>query len=171
MTNIILIGMMGCGKTSVGRAVSLNASMPFFDIDSLIEAQQKMTIPHIFEQYGESYFRVLETEAAKSAATCNNAVISTGGGIVLKPENMSILKGFVIYLRCSVHQLFERTAGDSRPLLNAAKKERFKLLEELLTVREPLYTKYSNLILDTAPINELTEMILSEYSRYKRTQY
>ena len=167
MNNIVLIGMMGCGKTSVGQVVSQYLKLPFIDTDTMIEDRTKMTIPHIFEQYGESYFRSVESEIARQAATCTNTVIATGGGIVKNPQNMALLgtSGFVVYLRCSPRQLYERTAEDhNRPLLNTAEKqeERLTKLEELLANREPLYTQYSDFIIDAgeATVGELSNVIL-----------
>jgi len=163
--NIVLIGMMGCGKTTVGQAIAQLASMPFADTDIMIEDRLKMAIPHIFEQYGESYFRQRETEAADTASRYRGTVIATGGGMVINPKNMVLLggSGFVVYLRLELPKIVERTAGDeNRPL--AAR------LEELLAVREPLYTRYSNLIIDTgeSDANQLAEMILYEYRSNKR---
>ena len=165
LSNIILVGMMGCGKSSVGQAISQRASMLFIDTDVMIEERLKMTIPHIFEQYGESYFRSLEAETAFQISTSTNTVIATGGGIIINPHNMTLLKasGFIVYLRCNPQQLYERTTGDrNRPLQNR--------LEELLIQREPLYAKYSDLIIDSdkATVAGLSEMILNEYSSYKR---
>ena len=165
MKNIILIGMMGSGKTSVGQAISQAANLVFIDTDTMIESRLKMTIPHIFAQYGEPYFRSLEADAAQQAATYTGTVIATGGGIVTNPQNMTILKasGFVIYLRCSVKQLYIRTEKDNnRPLLNTP-TERFTKLENLLSQREHLYMQYSDLILDTdkSTIDELSEIILT----------
>ena len=163
--NIVLIGMMGCGKTVVGQAISRKVSMPFIDTDTMIETRLKMTIPHIFEQYGESYFRMIESEAAKEAASQAGVVIATGGGMVMNPQNMAVLgaTGFIIYLRCNHKQLYERTAGDkNRPLSDK--------LEELLKLREPLYKSYSNFTIDSATtsINRLAEMIWDEYCGNKR---
>jgi len=164
LNNIVLIGMMGSGKTSVGQAISQKANLPFIDTDAMIEGSTKMTISHIFEQYGETYFRSLEAEAAQQAALHIGTVIATGGGIILSPQNMVLLgvSGLVVYLRGNTSQLYERTAGDrSRPLLNAADKRLMKI-EELLVQREPLYTQYSDLILDIgeASVDELSEIVL-----------
>ena len=164
--NIVLIGMMGSGKTSLGFAISHSASMPFVDTDTLIKQKLNMAIPHIFEQYGESYFRSQETEIAHIAAAYSNTVIATGGGMVTRPENMAALgeNGFVVYLRCTANQLYERTAGDeNRPLLGELEG-----LERLLAERATLYEKYSNFIIDANDIPTLVEMILDEYRNYQR---
>ena len=165
MKNIILIGMMGSGKTSVGRAVSRTANLSFIDTDTIIENRLHMTIPQIFTQYGETYFRSLEADAARQAAAHTNTVIATGGGIVTDPQNMVHLKasGFVIYLQCDPKQLYKRTAKNlNRPLLNA-ETERLKKLEDLLSQRKHLYMQYSDFTLDVdeATVDELSEMILT----------
>jgi len=165
MKNIILIGMMGSGKTSIGKAISKTASLSFIDTDAMIENRLNMTIPQIFSQYGEAYFRSMEADAAQQAATCVNTVIATGGGMVTNPQSMTLLKasGFVVYLRCNPRLLYKRTAKDhNRPLLDTH-MERLEKLENLLSQRGHLYTQYSDFILDTdeSTINELTEMILA----------
>ena len=164
--NIVLIGMMGSGKTSVGQAISKAASIPFVDTDTLIERRLDMTIPHIFEQYGESYFRRFESEAALEVAALSGQVIATGGGMVINPQNMKHLSdtGFVVYLRASAKLLLERTGGDeNRPLLGK--------LDSLLAQRAPLYEKYSDLIVDAMDIEEIVRVILYEYSNYQRAKY
>ena len=163
MSNIVLIGMMGCGKTSVGKAISLKYGLPFIDTDKIIEDREKMTISQIFEQYGETHFRALEAEAAQLASNCVNTIIATGGGIILNSQNMTLLKatGFVVYLQCNPKKLYERTVGNNqRPLLNAT-EERLSKIKELLIIREPLYMKHSNFILnaDEATAKDLADII------------
>ena len=170
----MLIGMMGCGKSSVGRKAGEILAVPFVDTDEIIEGRLQMSIPHIFEKYGEAYFRVMESDAARQAASLPGAVISTGGGMVLRPSNMAILKaaGVVIYLRCGAEQLYERTKDDSiRPLLGVP--DRLARIKELLAEREPLYNKYSDLTVDIecATIEELSEMICDEYRRNQRAKH
>jgi len=148
--NIVLIGMMGCGKSSVGKELGSFGRYKFLDMDLMIESRCQMTIPHIFERYGELYFRTVETETAREAASRESVVIATGGGVILKHENMEALRtnGFVVYLQCRPQVLLDRVKGDKgRPLLNAA-SEKEKLLEKLLTEREPLYKQYSDYIID-----------------------
>ena len=166
LKNIVLIGMMGCGKTTVGQVISQWSSMPFTDTDAMIEDKLKMTIPHIFEQYGESFFRDQESEVARVLSSCRGTVIATGGGMVINPKNMTLLggSGFVVYLRLPADQLQKRTNHDeNRPLLPR--------LKELLVHREPLYTRYSNLVIDAdgTDADQLAGMILHEYRNYKRT--
>ena len=105
--NIVLIGMSGAGKTSVGRALSYRLKMAFVDMDDFIEKRKNMTVSEIFEKYGEEYFRKLETETAKFLSeNYKNTIISTGGGVVLNSLNMDYLKesGTVIYINRSVEK-------------------------------------------------------------------
>jgi len=169
--------MMGSGKTSIGRAISQKANMSFIDTDIVIEDRLKMTIPHIFEQYGESYFRNIESKVACQVASYTGTIIATGGGMVINPQNMKILKasGFLVYLRCSAKQLYNRTLQENnRPLLSQA-EDRLTKIKELLVSREPLYARYSNFTIDVDDdtVDKLSETILKvvlhEYSSHKRT--
>ena len=174
MTNIVLIGMPGSGKSSAGRKISETLFMPFIDTDEIIENRLEMNIPCIFKQYGESYFRDMESDAARRAAATPGVVISTGGGIITRAENMAILKsaGMVVYLRCEAEQLFKRTEKDkTRPLLHVP--DRLLKIKELSEVRNPLYKNYSDFTVDTdnLSVNEISEMICNEYRRHKRTEH
>ena len=150
--NIVLIGMMACGKTSVGKAASQQAGLAFLDTDAFIEAHMAMPIPHIFAQYGESYFRDLEAEAALHAAGQTRTVIATGGGLPLRAANTTALRasGKIVYLRCNAKELLRRTRDDeNRPLLKGlGEAERLAHIQNLLAQREPLYRQHSDLVLD-----------------------
>lgn len=121
--NIILIGMMGSGKTTVGKALvdKLGAAkFNFIDLDTFIVQKENLEIPEIFSKHGEEYFRNLETETIKEFSNCKNTVISTGGGIVKESGNLEILKkiGTVFYLSAPPNVLYARIKGDEgRPLL------------------------------------------------------
>jgi len=117
--NLYLIGMMGVGKTSVGKAVAQQMNYRFFDTDDLIVNVQGETIPEIFSNSGEDYFRELETKVLQELSPCTRSVISTGGGIILKRHNWSFLQqGLVVWLDASVDLIMERLGRDrSRPLL------------------------------------------------------
>ena len=165
LANIVLIGMMGCGKTTIGELISQKSGMAFVDTDALIENKEKVSISDIFEHLGETYFREREAEAAQTAAKYTNLVIATGGGMVLNPKSMDLLSeyGFVVYLECEALLLHQRLSGISnRPLL-------YKL-DELLEQRKVLYEKYSNFTADgEIEPDKLAEMILHEYNcNYKR---
>lgn len=141
MKNIVLIGFMGTGKTTVGRLLASRLGRPFFDSDKKIEYEYNMNIRDIFELYGEIYFRQKERMIITRLSRYNNAVIATGGGVVLSPENMSNLKrnGVIITLTASVETILERTSRrNTRPLLDDL-NQREKIVNELLKERAKLY--------------------------------
>lgn len=151
---IILIGLMGCGKTTVGKALSMRTGMPLLDTDAVIEEQYKKSIPRIFEEDGEGTFRTLETTLLRylqeSRGKQPPAIISTGGGIVVRPENRAILHelGFVVWLNVSVSALMARTAhASNRPLLEV--EDRRATLMNLSNLRRPMYAETAHLRLDT----------------------
>lgn len=156
--NIILIGMMGSGKSTIGKALAEHLGYNFTDLDTLIVEGEGIKIPEIFEKFGENYFRTIETNALNSLFECENTVISTGGGIVEKKENISTLKkiGTVFYLQAPSNTLYERIKGDfNRPLLNNTVE-----FENILSRREKTY-KEANFIIDaTGKINEIVDEIL-----------
>jgi len=119
--NIALVGMMGAGKTTIGRLLSQALNMGFFDIDAEIEHEQNMTIAKIFEFFGEEYFRALEHEMCKKIPQMSGMIISTGGGIVLNTENIALLRQScaIIYLSATAETLRSRIEASSslRPLL------------------------------------------------------
>jgi shikimate kinase len=147
MQNIVLTGFMGTGKTAVGRELSRLLSMQFIDIDAEIEAGQKMTITEIFQRFGEKYFRDLETATIRKVAVGKNLVISTGGGAVLREENMEALRenGIVFCLDAHPETILERTnESDDRPLLRA--EDTLAKIKELLDFRRPFYRTAGTLI-------------------------
>ena len=139
--NVYLIGMMGVGKTSVGKAVAQKMNYRFFDTDDLITQVQGETIPEIFANSGEDYFRELETKVLEQLSTCNRSVIATGGGIILKRMNWSFLQqGLVIWLDASVDLIMERLAEDqTRPLLQTENPQ--QTLETLWWKRRSRYAQ------------------------------
>lgn len=139
MMNLVLIGMPGCGKSTIGRKVAKEIGKRFVDLDREIEQEAKMTIPEIFERYGESRFRKMEQEVCERIAKEHGQVISCGGGIVKHPENMEHLRqnGMIIHIRRNVNAL---AVGGSRPL--STSREKLKQMEQ---ERMPLYQKYSDL--------------------------
>lgn len=146
--NIVLCGMMGVGKTSVGISVSKLTGKRWFDTDIMI-TDRYGRISDIFEYYGEKHFRSLETEIARELSVLDNLVISTGGGMVLKPENADLLKqkGKIFFLRASLETLLGRVqSNDSRPLLKGGAEEKIK---QLLTARAPVYELVADYIVDT----------------------
>lgn len=146
---IVLIGFMGAGKSTVGRALAKVSDMPLVDLDALIVQQQGRTIPAIFAEQGEDVFRKFETEALRSLSDADPIVLATGGGIVGCPENWKLMRclGRVIYLRASWETLRGRLAGSSgRPLASSDRSEAD--IANLLQQRIPLYEQ-ADLIIDT----------------------
>ena len=139
--NIVLIGMPGCGKSAVGRELSAMLHMVLMDTDQMVEQADGRTIPDIFAQDGEAAFRDKETAAAKQAARMRGVIIATGGGMVLREENMAALaETGVIFFRD--RDLTEILGGDlsGRPLLSGDRQRIYTLYDR----RIHLYRKYAN---------------------------
>ncbi|MFW5630961.1 MAG: shikimate kinase [Acetivibrio ethanolgignens] len=149
--NIILIGFMGCGKTSIGTRLSQRLSYSFLDTDEQIKAKEGRSINPIFSEKGEAYFREIETRTVRELLeTTEKTVISTGGGLPLKEINGKLLQqlGFVVYLDVTKETVMERLARDTtRPLLNGPDKE--KRVEELLSFRQPIYEYTAHITVNT----------------------
>lgn len=148
--NIVLCGMMGSGKTTVGIRISELTGMRWYDTDDLI-TQKYGKISDIFEFYGEARFRELESEIVHTVAGENQCVISTGGGCVLKPENSLTFKqggGKIVFLKASIETLFARAGhtGDERPLLKNTSLEHMKAL---LDARTPVYSGCADFTVET----------------------
>jgi shikimate kinase len=140
--NVALVGFMGTGKTTVGRMLAEEAGMPFVDMDEMIENMEGKTIPEIFAQSGEEFFRDLESRALKAAAARSGQVIATGGGAIVREENFAELsrRAHIICLKASPAVILRRTGGDSgRPLLGGT--ERLAKIVALLAAREAYYAK------------------------------
>lgn len=149
MRNIVLIGFMGTGKTSIGRLLANRLGRPFIDSDKKIEHECGMAIRDIFATYGQAFFREKEKNVIAKIARYKNSVIATGGGVVLNPENVSRLRsnGVLITLTASLEVIVERTARRSnRPLLEQA--DRVKTIAKLLQERAGLYDQ-GDFIIDT----------------------
>jgi len=148
--NIILIGPMGTGKTTIGRQLAKNLSVSFYDSDHEIEKRTGVKISIIFEIEGEEGFRRRETQILNELSQMNNIVLSTGGGAVTKAENRKTLKnnGHIIYLKSSPEILFKRTADDkNRPLLQT--DNRLIQIRKILAEREPIYIEMADEIIDS----------------------
>lgn len=140
MKNIYLIGMMGAGKTVTGKMLAEELSLAFIDLDERIVQQAKMSVNEIFESRGEPYFRRLEKEDLKHVSKARDQVVATGGGAVLDPENVRLMKetGIVIYLRASMDELWDRVQHKTdRPLLRAPNP--VEIFARLFAERRPLY--------------------------------
>ena len=151
MNNIVLIGFMGCGKTSVGMKYARAHGMQFLDTDQRLEEEFGCSIREFFEKEGEAAFRVSETELLrKLCKKLTGVVLSTGGGMPLREENAALLKqiGRVIYLKASSETTVERLQGDTtRPLLAGDNPE--EKIKSLLAERMPKYTVAADYVLET----------------------
>lgn len=148
--NIFLVGLMGAGKTSVGRMLARRLNMEFFDADAEIERITGVKIPLIFEIEGETGFRAREEKMIEQLSAMNGIVLATGGGAVISETNRRFLKsrGRVIYLRAAPEDLWRRTRRDrNRPLLQTA--DPLGKLRTLHEQRDPLYREVADLIVDT----------------------
>lgn len=148
--NIVLCGMMGVGKSTVGIRIAELTGRRWIDTDIMI-TDRYGRISDLFEYYGEAHFRELETKVVKELSSQDGLVISTGGGLVLKPENSEMLKrnGRIFFLRASFETLLARVRADeSRPLLKDTGKTAEKL-GELMEWRTPVYEHVADHIVDT----------------------
>jgi shikimate kinase len=163
--NIFLVGMMGAGKTTVGRQLAKLLGKAFHDCDHEIESRTGVRVSVIFEIEGESGFRKRETEELGRLTALPNVVLATGGGAVLDPENRELLRtrGFVIYLHAQPKDLWQRTRHDkSRPLLQTPDPR--ASVEELYRVRDALYREVADLVVDTGrqSVNVLVNQLLEQ---------
>ncbi|MDH4555022.1 shikimate kinase AroK [Pseudomonas sp. BN417] len=150
MQNLILIGPMGAGKSTIGRLLAKELRLPFKDSDKEIEQRTGADIPWIFDVEGEQGFRDREQAMIEELCEQGGVVLATGGGAVLRPANRQALRsgGRVVYLHTSVDQQIERTARDrNRPLLRAA--DPGKVLRDLMAIRDPLYREIADIIIET----------------------
>jgi len=150
MPNIALIGFMGTGKSVVGKILSENLDREFIDLDEEIVKDAGISIPEIFEKYGEREFRRMEKEVVKRFFGKKNLVVSCGGGAILDDENVKTMKenSAVVLLKASPEKIDERLKEDkSRPLLN--QKEKIKKIEEILNARKERYSSASDYSIDT----------------------
>jgi len=167
--NIVLIGFMGSGKTTVGRNLANELDFKFIDTDHLIESNTNMTISDIFKTYGEDYFRNLEKDVIKSISELRGYVISTGGGIVKYHKNILVLRknGILFYLKASPDKIYNNILKDSdnRPLLKGSKYEKLTKIRILLQQREGLYNSASDYTINTdlKDIREIVGEIIKAY--------
>ncbi len=162
--NLFLVGLMGSGKTTLGKALAKHLHLPFRDSDHEIEQRTGAAISLIFELEGEAGFRAREKVVLAELVQLGPLVLATGGGAVLEPANRALLAqhGRSIYLHAPVEQLLRRTANSRhRPLLHTADPR--ARLEELLRVRDPLYREIADIVIETGGrgVNSVVEEILT----------
>ena len=149
--SIILIGFMGSGKSSVGHKLAEHRGRSFLDTDNLVEEKAGKTIASIFAEDGEASFREIETAVIRELKNRagDNAVVATGGGVVLKKENREALRetGTVVWLNVSPREVLNRVEGSDRPLLQ--KKDKEKAVRELIALRKDLYAVTAHYTVDT----------------------
>ncbi|WP_371323652.1 shikimate kinase [Dechloromonas sp. ZY10] len=166
--NIYLVGLMGAGKTTVGRQLAKRLGRVFYDTDHEIVERTGVAIPTIFEIEGEEGFRRRETQTLHELTAGDNVVLATGGGAVLREENRRCLHdtGWVVYLNVPPLLLYQRTRHDkNRPLLQVA--DPLARLEELYAVRDPLYRETAHFVVDGASLvaSGIVNHLLREYKR------
>ena len=168
--NVVLIGMPGAGKSRLGREVARRTGMKFFDTDSMIR-EKYGPIPEIFRKYGEEKFREIEAREVARAAKADDAIVSTGGGTLMREKNALALarNGKFVYLKASPEVLSVRAFYTKRPLLEDAGS-----LFEMYAKRTPVYEKYADAVVDAdtgdvdAKVDEL-EKIINGFRLYDRT--
>ncbi|MEC8158587.1 MAG: shikimate kinase [Pseudomonadota bacterium] len=143
---VFLVGPPGAGKSTVGKHLAGHLQAAFFDLDEVIQERAGADIPWIFDVEGEAGFRDRETAVINDFASIDNVVIATGGGVVLRPQNRSVMSSAstVVYLEASLSTLVSRTEGKTkRPLLVG--KDARQVLQEIMAVREPLYREVADI--------------------------
>ena len=166
---LIIIGPMASGKSVVGKKLSKRLDIDFYDTDEEIVKKTGVTISHIFDIEGEDKFRSREMNIFSDLIKKDDCVISTGGGIVLKQENRELLKkGTVLYLKTSIQTQLERTMNDKeRPLLKG-KENKELTLRKMAKLRNPLYEKSSNYIIEeTDNSNQTVDNIIEQLNESK----
>jgi shikimate kinase len=163
--NIFLIGLMGAGKSTVGKVLAKKLGRRFLDADHVIEERCGVKIPVIFEMEGEDGFRKREAQTIREITAEHDIVLATGGGAVLSPENRQLLneRGTVIYLHANPVELWYRTkGGEGRPLLQNGDAR--KILESLYSIRDPLYREIADHVIETGKpsVNQLVNTLIMQ---------
>ena len=170
--NLVLVGFMGSGKSSVGRILSSLTGFALVDTDTLVAREAGQSIPVIFKEHGEEHFRALETKVLQGLVGRIGLIVSTGGGVVVAEENRKLLPqiGPVVWLDASPEQLYQRVKHSNRPLLQTADPRR--TLEELYAKREPLYAGAAAIRIDSATLThrQTAEAVLAHFQRHAQQQ-
>lgn len=168
MRKIYLVGFMGCGKSAIGRKLSYFLKMPYYDMDNEIVRQQGMSIPEIFEKYGEERFREMETEFLQNFRD-EACIIATGGGVSMKEENRRIMRrtGLVLFLDATFEDIYMRIRHDkNRPIVQRSSKEE---LHELFLYRRKFYREAGHIqvLTEARSIRQIVEYIGFQVHRLK----
>jgi shikimate kinase len=168
--NIVLIGFMGSGKTSIGKRLSIKMKWEFVDMDDFIEKREGMTINEIFETKGEPYFRDIERELCIRFSEPRCKIIATGGGVIKNAKNVAALKqgGVIVYLKTNAETVaYNLRNDDTRPLLRC--EDKLGKIRELLAQREPTYKKCADITIDVSHLNleDTLNKITEEYEKYE----
>ncbi len=165
--NLYLVGFMGTGKSTVGRAVAQKLGFALLDSDHEIERLRKQTIPEIFASQGEAAFRAMERTFIESGHPAERTVVSCGGGLVVQPGMLALLKskGVVVCLHASIETILDRTARHQhRPLLVAEDPE--ERIRTLYAAREPIYKQSGTVILtDSRPLHDIVGHVMRAWRR------
>lgn len=163
--NIALVGFMGAGKSTIGRALAVRLGRSFIETDALVEQRASMSVADVFAQRGEAYFRELEAEVVREVCGCQECVIACGGGVVLRQENVTALKAacVLVYLEVSASSVLRRLGSQStvRPLLQGPDRE--TRVKELMELRRPVYETVADITVRTDGL--LVEQIVRKVQR------
>lgn len=168
--NIFLIGLMGAGKTSIGKMLAAELQLQFYDVDQEVEKSTGASIAWIFDLEGEAGFRKRESKMIDELSQLHHIVLATGGGAILDPENRKILveRGMIVYLRAQLPALIERTSrNQDRPLLTQG--DTTVQLRRLLKEREPLYQSLADYTYDTTEqtVPQIVQKIVADLSGFR----
>lgn len=167
--NIVLIGMRGSGKSTIGKRLAEKLQKTFIETDTVIEIKQKLPIRQIVKKFGWKHFRDIESDVAREVARFENAVIATGGGLVIRAQNVRFLKknGFFILLRANIGTLISRIGTDpNRPSLTGNTSV-FGDLEQIARLREKFYQDAADEIIETdkTHVEDVVEKIINTLKR------
>jgi shikimate kinase len=168
-TNVALIGFMGAGKSTVGRALAARLGKTFVETDALVEQRASMAIADVFSRYGEQHFRGLEAAVVQDVAMSRECVISCGGGVVLREDNVSTLRtsAVLVHLDVSPRSVLQRLSPQSteRPLLNGPDRDR--RVSELMERRRPFYAAAADFSIDTdgLPVEGIVDSIVDRLAQ------